>query len=148
MRHSGKRRFPAIFLRPLSGSAAAPPAPIAPHHGRAKAGGLRAAQGHSVGSPPGQARFSPRGPDRFPRPPQPLEGRSPRTAGLGPGIQGRPPLPSLPECPCPAALAPRRPRAALAAHSPPRGLAASARRPGAGPCPSAAADKTLRDHGC
>lgn len=92
-----------------------PPAALglAPHPGRAKAGKLRAAQGHSAGSPPGQARFSPCGPDRLPRPPQPLEGRSPAQRGWARGsLQGRPPLPSLPESPCPAGLAPRRPRAA------------------------------------
>lgn len=31
MRHSGKRCFPAIFLRTLSGSVEDPPAPLAPH---------------------------------------------------------------------------------------------------------------------
>lgn len=42
-----------------------------------------------------------------------------------------------------------RPRSAAGPHSPPRGLAASARRPGAGPCPSgAAAETSLRCHSC
>lgn len=121
MRHSEKRRFPAIFLRQLSGSAAAPPAPIAPHHGRAKAGGLRAAQGHTAGSPPGQARFSPRGPDRLPRPPQPLEGRSPRTARLGPGIPPAPPVTA-------GVPLPRRPRSPPAQSRPGCALTAAGTR--------------------
>lgn len=77
-------------------------------------------------------------------------GPLPEHGGAGPGDPSKGARPSR-HCrslPAPQGLAPRRLRAAPAAHSPPRGLAASARRPGAGPCPSAAAEETLRGHGC
>lgn len=72
--------------------------------------------------------------------------------GSGAGPEASRPRAPAPLPPCPGQGARRvrgRPRSAAGPHSPPRGLAASARRPGAGPCPSgAAAETSLRCHSC
>lgn len=116
----------AASLPSSSGRPRAPPAPLAPHPDRAKAGGLRAAQGHTAGSPPGQAR-----PDSpcTAQPGSPVL-RSPSRAaprarrGWARGsLQGRPPLPPLPESPCPA-----RPRSPPAQSRPGRALTAAGTR--------------------
>lgn len=148
VRHSGRRRCPAIFPRPLWGWKAAPPAPSLPTTAGLRLGycGLPkvtppAPRGAGPGSPRGARTGSPalRSPPRAAPPAQRGWARDP-SKGARPSRHRR--GPPAPQAPLPPA------RSRPAAHSPPRGLAASARRPGAGPCPSAAAEETLRGHGC
>lgn len=122
VRHSGKRRFPAIFLRPLPGSAAAPPAPLAPHPG------LRLGDcGLPKVTPPGPAGPGPILPapprlalpsSRAPREPLPQHG------GAGPGDPSKGARPSR-HCRVPL---PRRLRSPPAQSRPGRALTAAGTR--------------------
>lgn len=153
---SGRSRAPGrLFPTPLpphpGGAAAGGTAGCPRSHRRPRAGGLPAGPGPIAPAPPGPAA---------PLSAAPEGRRSPCTAGSGipakgarPSRRGRRRAAGEPGClagltPQAARAPPPTNAAGPAAYSPPRGLAASARRPGAGPCPSAAAGKTLRGHGC
>lgn len=139
MRHSGKLRFPAIFLRPLSGSAAAPPAPLAPRSAGLGLGGCGLPK-VTASAPRRLGPILPARPRPAPCPPQLLEGRSPRTAGLGPGIPPRAPAPPVTA----GVPLPRRPRSPPAQSRPGPALTAAGTRCLRPPAPG----RPMSERGC